>query len=148
MRRAIGISAAVVVGVVVVAVVLAGVPVHWAVLLALPAGAVAFAGGLFAGAFVTHWEPEPEPPVAKVTINAAFLTERLERAAGDQQTFTTRVQPRLRHIAAAALQQDLNTRQAEEALGAELHHLLTAPDARLPSPKRLAELMRRLEDLC
>lgn len=148
MRRAIVIAVALTVGVVVAATVLANVPVHWAVLLALPTGAVAFAGGLFAGSLDIHWEPEPEPPAAKVTVNATFLTERLERAAADQQTFTTRVQPRLRHIAAAALQQDLNTHQAKEALGAELHHLLTAPDARLPSPKRLAELMRRLEDLC
>lgn len=148
MRRAIVIAVLLTVGVVAAAVVLANVPVHWAVLLALPAGAVAFAGGLLAGSSVTRWEPEPEPAAAKVTINATFLTERLERATGDPQTFTTRVQPRLRHIAVAALQQDLNTPQAKEALGAELHHLLTAPDARLPSPKRLAELMRRLEDLC
>jgi hypothetical protein len=124
------------------------VPVHWAVLMALPAGAVAIAGGLLSGTFDADWTPEPDPPTASVSLHATFLTERLERSVLDQYRFTSRVQPRLRRIARAALQQDLNTREAKEKLGPELHHLLTAHDAQLPPPKAFAALMRRLEELC
>lgn len=124
------------------------VPTHWAVLLALPAAAVTLAGGLLSGTFDADWTAEPEPPSASVTLHATFLTERLERSALDQYRFTSRVQPRLRRAAQAALQQDLNTPEAREKLGADLHHLLTAPDAQLPPPKTLAALMRRLEELC
>jgi hypothetical protein len=132
----------------VVAALAVNVPVHWAVLMALPAGAVALAGGLLAGTFDADWTAEPEPPTASVTLHATFLTERLERSAIDQYRFSSRVQPRLRRIAAAALRQDLDTREAKERLGPELHHLLTASDAQLPQPKTFAALMRRLEDLC
>jgi hypothetical protein len=124
------------------------VPIFWAVLIALPAGAVALAGGLLAGVYDADWTPEPEPPAGSVTLHAIFLTERLERSAIDQYRFTSRVQPRLRRVAMAALRQDLNTPEAREKLGPELHSLLTAHDAQLPPPKTFAVLMRRLEDLC
>jgi hypothetical protein len=124
------------------------VPVHWAVLMALPVGAVAIAGGLLSGTFDADWTPEPDPPTASVSLHASFLTERLERSVVDQYRFTSRVQPRLRRVARAALQQDLNTQEAKEKLGPELHHLLTAHDAQLPPPKTFAALMRRLEELC
>jgi hypothetical protein len=124
------------------------VPVHWAVLMALPAGAVALAGGLLSGTFDADWTPEPEPTTASVSLHASFLTERLERSVLDQYRFTSRVQPRLRRIAEAVLQHDLNTREAREKLGPELHHLLTAHDAQLPSPGKFVTLMRRLEELC
>jgi hypothetical protein len=130
------------------AVVGMNVPMFWAVLMALPAGAVTFAGCLFAGAFDADWTPEPEPTSARVTLHATFVTERLERSAIDQYRFTSRVQPRLRRIATAGLRQDLNTQEAREKLGPELHSLLTAHDAQLPPPKTFAALMRRLEDLC
>lgn len=124
------------------------VPVFWAVLIGLPAGAVTLAGCLLAGTYDADWAPEPDPPAARVTLHAVFLTERLERSAIDQYRFTSRVQPRLRRIATAALRQDLNTSAAREKLGPELHDLLTAHDAQLPPPKTFAALMRRLEDLC
>lgn len=124
------------------------VPIFWAVLMALPAGAVTLAGGLLAGTFDADWTAEPEPPTASVTLHAIFLTERFERSAIDQYRFTSRVQPRLRRIARAALRDDLNTREARDKLGPELHSLLTAPNAQLPPPKTFAALMRRLEDLC
>jgi hypothetical protein len=141
---------AVVVAVATAAVALAvmNVPTHWAVLIALPAGAVALAGSLLSGTFDADWTAEPEPPAASVTLHATFLTERLERSGMDEYRFTTRVQPRLRRIAQAALQQDLDTPEAKERLGPELHRLLTASDAQLPPPKTLAALMRRLEELC
>jgi hypothetical protein len=124
------------------------VPVYWAILIALPAGAVTFAGSLLSGAFDADWAAEPEPAAANVSLHATFLTERLERAATDQYRFTTRVQPRLRRIATAALRQDLNSRKAREVLGEDLHHLLTADDAPMPPPKTFAMLMRRLEEIC
>jgi hypothetical protein len=124
------------------------VPTHWAVLVALPAAAVTLAGALLSGTFDADWTAEPDPPAASVTLHATFLTERLERSASDQYRFTSRVLPRLRRVAHAAVQQDLDTPEAKEKLGAELHHLLTAPDAQLPPPKTFAALMRRLEELC
>jgi hypothetical protein len=135
-------------GIAVAAHIAVDVPVHWAVLIALPAGAVAFAGGLLARTFDTHWDPAPEPSGANVTVRATVLAERLDRAAVDQHSFVFRVQPRLHRIATAALGPDLNTEEAKQRLGPELHHLLTAPDARLPPPTTFAVLMRRLEDLC
>jgi hypothetical protein len=123
-------------------------PVLWAVLFALPAGAVTLAGALLSGTFDADWTTEPEPPAASVTLNAAFLTERLERSTMDQYRFSSRIQPRLRAVAAAALGPDLNTPTAKEKLGPELHALLTARDAQLPDPKKFAALMRRLEELC
>jgi hypothetical protein len=146
--RAAFLAAAVALAIGAAAVVGMNVPMFWAVLMALPAGAVALAGGLLAGTFDADWTAEPEPPAASVTLHAIFLTERLERSAIDQYRFTSRVQPRLRRIAKAALRQDLNTPEAREKLGPELHSLLTATDAQLPPPKTFAALMRRLEDLC
>lgn len=124
------------------------VPVFWAVLLALPPAAVALAGGLFAGTFDADWTPEPDAAAASVSLHASFLTERLERSAMDQYRFSSRVQPRLRRIAVAAVGQDLNTQEARDRLGPDLHRLLTAADAQLPPPKTFAALMRRLEELC
>jgi hypothetical protein len=124
------------------------VPVFWAVVIALPPTAVTLAGALFAGTFDADWTPEPDAPAASVSLHASFLTERLERSTLDQYRFTSRVQPRLRRTAVAALGEDLNTPGAKERLGPELHRLLTATDAQLPPPKTFAALMRRLEELC
>lgn len=123
------------------------VPWHWALLMALPSGALTFAGGLLAGTFDADWTAEPDPPAASVTLHATFLTERLERSAIDQYRFTSRVQPRLRRVAQAMVGTDLDTPDAKERLGAELHRLLTSPDAQLPPSKKFAALMRRLEEL-
>jgi hypothetical protein len=124
------------------------VPTFWAVLLTLPPTAVTLAGALFVGTFDVDWTPEPDAAAASVSLHASFLTERLERSTLDQYRFTSRLQPRLRRIAVAALGQDLNTPDARERLGPELHRLLTASDAQLPPPKTFAALMRRLEELC
>jgi hypothetical protein len=124
------------------------VPVHWSVLMALPAGALTLAAALLSGTHDSDWTAEPEPAATGVTLHATFLTERLERSAIDEYRFTSRVQPRLRRIARAALGDDLNTPSARERLGADLHHLLTSPNVQLPPPKKFAALMRRLEELC
>ena len=124
------------------------VPVHWAILIGLPGGALTLVACLLSGTFDADWTAEPDPPAAGVTLHASFLTERLERSAIDQYRFTSRVQPRLRRIAQSALRQDLDSQEARERLGADLHRLLTAPDAQLPPPTTFAALMRRLEELC
>lgn len=140
---------AVVVGAAVVAAAMfaMSVPTHWALLIALPAAVLTLGGCLLAGTFDADWTAEPDPPAASVTLHATFLTERLESSAIDQYRFTSRVQPRLRRIAQAALGPDLNTPDAKERLGTDLHRLLTATDAQLPSPKTFAALMRRMEEL-
>jgi hypothetical protein len=124
------------------------VPVLWAVLIGLPAGVLTLVACLLSGTFDADWTAEPDPPTAGVTPHAGFLTERLERSAIDQYRFTSRVQPRLRRIAQSALRGDLDSQEARDRLGADLHRLLTAPDAQLPPPKTFAALMRRLEELC
>jgi hypothetical protein len=122
--------------------------VHWAVLIALPAGTLTLACALLSGTYDADWTAEPDPAAAGVTLHATFLTERLERSAIDQYRFASRVQPRLRRIAEAALRQDLDSQEARDELGPDLHRLLTARDAQLPPPKTFAALVRRLEELC
>lgn len=129
------------------ATVMMSVPLHWALLMALPTALLTLAACLLAGTFDADWTAEPDPPAASVTLHATFLTERLERSAMDEYRFTSRVRPRLRRIAESALGQDLDTPHARERLGADLHRLLTSPDAQLPSPKTFAVLMRRMEEL-
>jgi hypothetical protein len=123
------------------------VPWHWALLMALPAAVLTLVAGLLSDTYDADWTAEPDPPAASVTLHATFLTERLERSAIDQYRFVSRVQPRLRRVAQSLLGLDLNTREARERLGADLHRLLTSPDAQLPSSKKFAALMRRLEEL-
>lgn len=124
------------------------VPTHWAILIGLPFGAITFAGALLGGTYDAEWTAPPELPSASVTLHATYLTERLEYAETDQYRFTSRVQPRLRRIAAAALREDLDSPRAKERLGADLHRLVTDPHAELPPPTTFAAMMRRLEELC
>ncbi len=146
-RRALVFTILVAVAVVAAAMYGMTVPLGWALLMALPAAALTFAGCLLAGTFDADWTAEPDPPSASVTLHATFLTERLERSVLDQYRFTSRVQPRLRRVAQSVLGPDLHTPAAKEQLGADLHRLLTAPDAQLPPPKTFTALMRRLEEL-
>ena len=146
-RRAVVLTVLVAAAVVAAAMWGMTVPPHWALLLALPAAALTFAGCVLAGTFDADWTPEPDPPAASVTLHATSLTERLERSTMDQYRFSSRIQPRLRRIAQSVLGPDLDTPRARERLGADLHRLLTSPDAQLPPPKTFAVLMRRLEDL-
>lgn len=125
-----------------------GVPVGWAILIGLPSAALTYAATSLSGAVDAEWSPPPEPPGGHVTLHATYLTERLEQSAGDQYRFATRVRPRLRRIALAALHDDLDSPAAREKLGPDLHRLLTAPDAEPPPPRAFAALVRRLEELC
>ncbi|HWM06445.1 MAG TPA: hypothetical protein VNP92_29235 [Actinophytocola sp.] len=139
----------------VTAVAALGTPVGWAVLVALPPAAAVLLAALYSGAFDADWTPEPDQPSASVCLHASSLTDRLSQAAGDPYRFTSRVQPRLRRLAIAALRRNPDTAdidglqdpRARAALGDELHDLLTAQHTPLPPPKTFAAMMRRLEEL-
>jgi hypothetical protein len=147
LRKAVllGVFVAAVVGIAAVAAF--GVPLVWAILIAVPAGVLVGVGGLLSGTHDAEWTAPPELPAAAVTLHATFVTERLEQAARDPYRFTARVQPRLRRIAVAALG-DLDSAEAKEKLGPDLHRLLTDPHAGLPKPPEFAALMQRLEEQC
>ncbi|HEV2779153.1 MAG TPA: hypothetical protein VGX25_07080 [Actinophytocola sp.] len=129
------------------------VPVGWAVVLGLPVAAIALPAALLSGAADANWEPVPGPADIAGELQASMLAARLAEAAEDQRRFVTRLQPRLRRLALAVLRTrpgaaDLTTvddPRARAALGPELHRVLTDKDARLPEPRRLAELLARLE---
>jgi hypothetical protein len=129
------------------------VPLHWAVALGLPVGAIALLTALLSGAADANWEPVPAPDGPAGDPRATMISARLAEAADDPHRFVTRLRPRLCRIALATLRArpgtaDLTTvddPRARAALGAELHDLLTRKDARLPGPRRLAELLAQLE---
>ncbi|TCO58463.1 hypothetical protein [Actinocrispum wychmicini] len=131
------------------------VPVPWAVVIALPVTACTLLALLMLGVAAPIWQALPAPDDSLTVHQASALSSRLAEAARDQRRFQLRVQPRLGQLALTALRQrpglgDLTTltdQRAEQALGHELHTLLTDPEATLPAPPRLAELLRRLEEI-
>lgn len=129
-----------------------GAPWYWGVVLAVPVATVVLLSGLLSGATDANWEAAPEEPSATVDLRASMLATRLAEAAEDPSRFGLRVRPRLRRLATAELRRRtgatvaLTDPLARRLLGAELHTLLTDERATLPSPKRLAGLLARLED--
>jgi hypothetical protein len=127
-----------------------GVPLGWAILVALPIGAGVFVAGAVSGVFDVDWTPEPDPRAVGTCLHASTLTDRLGLAAADPYRFTSRVQPRLRRLALDQLRRhgvdDLRDPRARELLGADLHDLLTARTAHLPQPATFTAMMRRLGD--
>ena len=126
-----------------------GAPWPWAVLLALPLGALALLASRLPRATDVVWAPQPAHVATATSAQAGTLAGRLAEAAVDQDRFANRVQPRLRRLAEARLRQrhgipDLGDPRAREALGDELHRLLTDPKAPLPGPSRLADLLEHL----
>jgi hypothetical protein len=113
-----------------------GVPPFWAVVVALPVAACAFLALLLVGVAAPGWQPLPVPDESLAFHAATSLSSRFAEAAKDQKRFHARVQPRLRK-----LRHDIT----REELGDELYDLLTKGDATLPPPRRLAELLGRLE---
>jgi hypothetical protein len=138
---------------VVVARWLVAVPMFWAVIIALPVAAFTLPATLLAGVASPTWQALPTPDDSLNTHQASSLSGRLAEAALDQRRFRVRVQPRLSRLALSTLRnrpgmQDLTSLdddRARSALGTELHTLLTDRNARLPQPRRLAELLDRLE---
>lgn len=131
-----------------------GSPLLWSIALALPVGAIALATGLLSGAADANWEAVPMPDTARPQLHASSLAIRFTEAAQDPHRFRTRVQPRLRRLAIALLRgrsetADLTTvddPRARAALGDELYAVLTDKHASMPTPRRLAELLARLEE--
>jgi hypothetical protein len=149
--RALLLTLVVAVAVVVGAHFAGGVPLWWAVVIALPVGSAVLVAGLVSGVYDVDWTPEPEQRTTGVCMHATSLTDRLAQAAADHHRFATRIQPRLRRLALDLLRRkegidDLGDPRARDALGADLHHLVTARDARLPHPTRFAAILRRLEE--
>jgi hypothetical protein len=137
----------------VVAVWLVIVPLFWAVVIALPFAACTFLATFLVGAAAPLWHPLPSPDDSLTMHQASALSSRFAEAARDQSRFQRRVQPRLHDLALATLRRrpglhdltSLHDDRARQALGAELHTLLTEKNAVLPSPQRLAELLSSLE---
>jgi hypothetical protein len=153
--RAVGLAVIFAAAAYVIAVYAMGTPTGWAVLVALPPGALVLVTALLAGTFDQDWTPEPDLPVASVCLHASQLTDRLGQAATDPYRFTSRVQPRLRRLALTTLQrdpatadlEDLHDPRARERLGDDLYELVTAQHAALPKPEEFTALVRRLEEL-
>jgi hypothetical protein len=130
------------------------VPFWWALLVSLPPAAAVLLTALYTDVFDQDWTPEPDLPVSSVCLHASQLGDRLGQAATDPYRFSSRVQPRLRRLALTSLRrnpdtadiEDLHDPRAREALGADLHELLTAQSARLPKPDEFAAMVRRLEE--
>lgn len=130
------------------------VPTTWAVVIAIPIAACTLLALLMLGVAVPMWHALPAPDDSLTVHQASALSSRLAEAARDQRRFHLRVQPRLQQLALTALRQrpgmdDLTSvtdTRAQQALGHELYTLLTNPEATLPTPQRLAELLRRLEE--
>jgi hypothetical protein len=129
------------------------VSVAWSIVLSLPVAGLVLLAMLLAGAADANWEPVPSDNFTPSELHASTLATRFAEAAKDQHRFTTRVQPRLCRLALATLRArpgtaDLTTLtdpRAREALGADLHTVLTDRTARLPDPRTLAALLHRLE---
>lgn len=131
-----------------------GVPPHWAILFGLAAGTFGALSASLTGLMDANWDAVPNPITTAPELHASSLAIRFAEAAHDQHRFTIRVRPRLERLAIATLRgrpgtedlTSLDDPRARAALGAELHALLTDPEAALPSPRRLAELLARLEE--
>ncbi|ONI77726.1 hypothetical protein ALI144C_30205 [Actinosynnema sp. ALI-1.44] len=124
-------------------------PVFWAVAVAIPIAAVTTMAVVVTGVAAPMWAALPAPDEALTTHQASALSSRFAEAAKDPGRFRTRVQPRLRKLAADTLRHrgiSLSDERARLVLGDELHTLITDRDARLPSPRRLSELLGRLEE--
>lgn len=133
---------------------LVAVPVIWAVILALPVAALTLLAALLAGVATPNWQPTPTPDGSLTLHQASALASRFAEATRDRSRFQARIQPRLAQLALSVLRQrpgmhdmmSLRDERAKQALGADLHTVLTNRDATMPSPHRLAELLSRLEE--
>ncbi|XVS65200.1 hypothetical protein ACQPYE_03805 [Actinosynnema sp. CA-299493] len=126
-----------------------GAPWLWAVALALPVGGLTLLVARLPRATDVVWAQQPATLSTATSVQATTLASRLAEAAVDQDRFVRRVQPRLRRLAEARLRQvhgvhDLHHPKAREVLGADLHRLLTDPNAPLPEPSKLADLLENL----
>jgi hypothetical protein len=148
MGRAVALALAIAAGTAFV-LVRVGAPWLWAVLLGLPVGGLALLVARLPRATDVLWAPAPAHVSTATSAQASALAGRLAEAAVDQDRFVNRLQPRLRRLAEARLRQvhgvhDINHPKAREVLGDDLHRLLTDPEAPLPEPSELADLLENL----
>ena len=140
------------VGVVMVAgmTVLGGVEPTWAALLGLPVVALALLWPLTPGGVEPIWAPLPDPSARATEHLATSLASRLAEAHEYPNRFHTRLQPRLARLALVKLRRagidELHDPRAPDVLGADLHRLVTDPNARLPGPAAAAALIATLEE--
>ncbi|CAM4004360.1 hypothetical protein KIPE111705_35850 [Kibdelosporangium persicum] len=124
-------------------------PLMWAILVAIPVAAVTALATMVVGAAAPSWQALPAPDESLTAHQASTLSTRFAEAAKDPGRFRSRVQPRLRKLAADTLRHkgiSLDDPRARQELGDELYTLITTRDAELPSPHRLTELLGRLEE--
>jgi hypothetical protein len=126
-----------------------GAPVEWAVVVALPVAALVLLLARLPRATDIAWSPLPAHSSGATSVAASTLASRLDEASRDRDRFTSRVRPRLRALAEARLRQRGVATLAEgrPLLGDAAYRLLTDPDATMPNPRALAEVLDRLEDL-
>lgn len=122
------------------------IPLFWSACLGIAGGSVTLLATRYAGPLDPLWRAVPDPAGSATDLQAANLAGRLAEAAGDQLRFVSRVQPRLRALADAAVRErGLSGAEAADFLGPELSELISSPFAPLPPPQRVAELLARLE---
>ena len=102
------------------------------------------------GAAEPIWAPLPDVHTRATEHLATSLASRLSESSEYPSRFRTRLQPRLARLALVKLRragiEELHDPRAPEVLGAELHRLVTDPDATLPGPARAAALFATLEE--
>ncbi|MEV0679951.1 hypothetical protein AB0I60_25845 [Actinosynnema sp. NPDC050436] len=131
------------------ALVRAGAPPLWAVVVALPALALAVLVARLPRATDVVWAPPPAHFSTAGSVQASTLASRLAEAAVDQDRFAVRIQPRLRRLVEARLRQrhgvpDLADPRAAALLDPALHRLVTDPAATLPDHRTLTRLLENL----
>ncbi|HEX6347683.1 hypothetical protein [Umezawaea sp.] len=126
-----------------------GSPVGWAVVVALPVAALALLLARLPRAADITWSPLPSHAPGATSVAASTLASRFDEASRDRDRFLSRVRPRLRAVADARLRQRGVTtlEQGRDLLGEDVYRLLTDPNATMPDPRALAELLDRLETL-
>ncbi|WP_121393787.1 hypothetical protein [Actinokineospora cianjurensis] len=119
-----------------------GIPLFWAIAIAIPAAAVTVVAVRVSGPLEPVWTAVPDETASSTHPQPATLAARLAEAAEDQHRFRTRIQPRLRAVVVRALgESDVDSPAVRARIGPELHHLITSPVAVLPSPERLSALL-------
>lgn len=143
---AVGIGAVIVAGMI----VLGGVRPIWSLLLAVPVIAFTLLWLLAPGGAEPIWAPLPDPSSKATEHVAASLASRLSEASEYPSRFRSRLQPRLARLAIVRLRragiEELHDPRAADVLGADLHRLVTDPNAMLPPPAAAAKLFAILED--
>ncbi|APU12836.1 hypothetical protein UA75_03880 [Actinoalloteichus sp. GBA129-24] len=135
-------------------VMIAGIPVGWAVAVALPPLCWLLLSLRVGRTAEAVWQPAHSDEDSPRFVQAATLAGRFAEASADQRRFRTRLQPRLRAVVLTALRgrretagvTDLDDPRAIAALDPRLHRLLTDPAAPLPPPRVLTELLAELDE--